>query len=100
MIRSCILVEPQKVASNSFCPLISFFLADAVDRLATKLMQATHRQMEDLFDAEYVSLHVRKSNVAAFHLYTECVLYRVVCSEGAGSCARYLLSADCAMIIC
>ncbi len=27
--------------------------------------------MEDIFEAEYVSLHVRKSNSAAFHLYTQ-----------------------------
>jgi len=43
--------------------------------LATKLMNATHSCMRDTFKADYVSLHVRKSNVAAFHLYTETLGY-------------------------
>lgn len=33
--------------------------------------------MEDVFDAEYVSLHVRKSNRAAFHLYSITLQYTV-----------------------
>ncbi len=32
--------------------------------------------MHEVFGAEYVSLHVRKSNRAAFHLYTETLGYR------------------------
>ncbi len=32
--------------------------------------------MQEVFGAEYVSLHVRKSNRAAFHLYTETLGYR------------------------
>jgi peptide alpha-N-acetyltransferase len=43
--------------------------------LATKLMNATHRCMQELYNAEYCSLHVRKSNTAAFHLYTETLGY-------------------------
>lgn len=31
--------------------------------------------MADVFDAEYVSLHVRKSNRAAFHLYNVTLQY-------------------------
>ncbi|GAQ80372.1 GCN5-related N-acetyltransferase [Klebsormidium nitens] len=45
--------------------------------LATKLMSAAQRAMEEVFEAEYVSLHVRKSNRAAFHLYTETLGYRI-----------------------
>jgi|TARA_B110000208_G_C11777296_1_gene432536 peptide alpha-N-acetyltransferase len=41
--------------------------------IATKLMKATNRAMKQCFDAEYVSLHVRESNHAAFHLY-KCTL--------------------------
>ena len=41
--------------------------------IATKLMKATNRAMSQCFDAEYVSLHVRESNHAAFHLY-KCTL--------------------------
>ena len=33
--------------------------------------------MEGVFDAEYVSLHVRKSNRAAFHLYSVTLQYVV-----------------------
>ncbi|OAE19456.1 hypothetical protein AXG93_1040s1200 [Marchantia polymorpha subsp. ruderalis] len=45
--------------------------------LATKLMNAAQRAMQEVFGAEYVSLHVRKSNRAAFHLYTETLGYRI-----------------------
>jgi hypothetical protein len=33
--------------------------------------------MADVFDSEYVSLHVRKSNRAAFHLYSVTLNYGV-----------------------
>lgn len=33
--------------------------------------------MQDVFGAEYVSLHVRKSNRAAFHLYSVTLNYQV-----------------------
>ena len=38
--------------------------------LAAKLMNAAQDAMQETFQAEYVSLHVRKSNRAAFTLYT------------------------------
>jgi len=43
--------------------------------LATKLMSAAQAAMEECFGAKYVSLHVRKSNMAAIHLYTETLKY-------------------------
>ncbi|KAL4565176.1 hypothetical protein LXL04_029261 [Taraxacum kok-saghyz] len=45
--------------------------------LATKLMAAAQNAMEQVFGAEYVSLHVRKSNRAAFNLYTETLGYKI-----------------------
>ncbi|XP_002971862.2 N-terminal acetyltransferase A complex catalytic subunit NAA10 [Selaginella moellendorffii] len=45
--------------------------------LATKLMSAAQRAMQEVFGADYVSLHVRKSNRAAFHLYTETLGYKI-----------------------
>lgn len=45
--------------------------------LATKLMTAAQGQMEEVFSAEYVSLHVRKSNRAAFGLYTKTLGYEI-----------------------
>ena len=45
--------------------------------LATKLMQSSHRRMQESFDAEYSALHVRKSNHAAFHLYSQTLNYDI-----------------------
>ena len=40
-------------------------------------MKRSQKEMSDVFDAEYVSLHVRKSNRAAFHLYSVTLRYIV-----------------------
>lgn len=45
--------------------------------LATKLMKATNRAMKESFGAKYVSLHVRESNQAAFHLYNVTLGYKI-----------------------
>lgn len=45
--------------------------------IATMLMRRSQREMADVFDARYVSLHVRKSNRAAFHLYNETLKYEI-----------------------
>ena len=45
--------------------------------IATTLMRNSQREMANVFKAEFVSLHVRKSNKAAFHLYTETLKYAV-----------------------
>jgi len=45
--------------------------------IATALMQRSQKEMADVFDSEYVSLHVRKSNRAAFHLYSVTLQYEV-----------------------
>lgn len=45
--------------------------------IATLLMTQTQQHMRQIFKAEYVSLHVRKSNQAAFHLYNETLKYEV-----------------------
>ena len=44
---------------------------------ATALMRRSQQEMQNVFDAEYVSLHVRKSNRAAFHLYSVTLNYTV-----------------------
>ncbi|CAG5117015.1 unnamed protein product, partial [Candidula unifasciata] len=43
--------------------------------LAQKLMDQASRAMVENFNAHYVSLHVRKSNRAALHLYTETLQF-------------------------
>lgn len=50
-------------------------------QLAQKLMEQSHKMMETVFDAEYVSLHVRETNYAAYHLYTKTLGYERHCVE-------------------
>ena len=45
--------------------------------IATALMRSAQREMADVFTSEYVSLHVRQSNKAAFHLYSVTLAYEV-----------------------
>lgn len=45
--------------------------------IATALMRRSQLEMADVFDAHYVSLHVRKSNRAAYHLYSVTLAYEV-----------------------
>jgi peptide alpha-N-acetyltransferase len=46
--------------------------------IATKLMRAAQAQMDQVFAAHYVTLHVRKSNIAAYHLYSQTLGYEIV----------------------
>lgn len=45
--------------------------------LATKLMSAAHKAMQEVFAAKYSSLHVRVTNKGGFHLYTQSLGYQV-----------------------
>ncbi len=45
--------------------------------IATMLMRRSQVEMEHVFGAKFVSLHVRKSNRAAFHLYNETLKYEI-----------------------
>lgn len=45
--------------------------------IATRLMQASHIAMQDVFGAKFVSLHVRVTNKGAHHLYTKSLGYKV-----------------------
>lgn len=45
--------------------------------LASRLMDATHAAMRQVFGARYASLHVRVSNRAAFHLYSRTFGYQI-----------------------
>lgn len=38
-------------------------------------LAAADKAMEEVFNAEYVSLHVRVTNQVAFHMYTNSLLY-------------------------
>jgi len=45
--------------------------------LATKLMLAAQQAMEECFDADFVSLHVRVGNRAAFTLYSSTLKFEI-----------------------
>uniref|UniRef100_A0A1B0A6V5 N-terminal amino-acid N(alpha)-acetyltransferase NatA n=1 Tax=Glossina pallidipes TaxID=7398 RepID=A0A1B0A6V5_GLOPL len=46
--------------------------------LAQKLMNQASQAMVECFDAQYVSLHVRKSNRAALNLYTNTLKFKII----------------------
>jgi N-alpha-acetyltransferase 10/11 len=45
--------------------------------LATRLMQAAEKAMVDVYDGERLTLHVRRTNTAALHLYQQTLGFRV-----------------------
>lgn len=45
--------------------------------IATNLMRQAHERMQESFDGEYCSLHVRYTNRAAFHLYSQTLGYQI-----------------------
>ena len=45
--------------------------------LATQLMTSAHSRMKEAFDANFSALHVRESNQAAFHLYSQTLAYEI-----------------------
>ncbi len=45
--------------------------------IATKLMKQAHERMQESFGSTYCSLHVRYTNMAAFHLYSETLGYKI-----------------------
>jgi len=40
-------------------------------------MRSSHERMTETFDAHHVALHVRRSNRAAFHLYSQTLAYTI-----------------------
>eukprot|EP00605_Chrysophyceae_sp_TOSAG23-4_P001903 GSChrysophyteH1.ASY1.ANO1.2101.1 assembled CDS len=45
--------------------------------IATKLMQQAHTRMQEAFGSTYCSLHVRYTNRAAYHLYSQTLGYTI-----------------------
>ena len=45
--------------------------------IATKLMKQAHTRMQEAFGCHYCSLHVRYTNMAAFHLYSQTLSYEI-----------------------
>ena len=75
--------QPQQQQRSSSSPRHGHITSLSVLRthrkrgIATALMRRSQREMEDVFDAEYVSLHARKSNRAAYHLYSVTLAYEL-----------------------
>lgn len=45
--------------------------------IATRLMRLAHERMQEAFGAVHCSLHVRYTNMAAFHLYSQTLGYQI-----------------------
>eukprot|EP01101_Sappina_pedata_P006258 TRINITY_DN3073_c0_g1_i1.p1 TRINITY_DN3073_c0_g1~~TRINITY_DN3073_c0_g1_i1.p1 ORF type:complete len:166 (-),score=74.56 TRINITY_DN3073_c0_g1_i1:120-548(-) len=45
--------------------------------IATKLMRQSEKAMVDVYNAKYMSLHVRRSNRAAFGLYSQTLGFEI-----------------------
>jgi hypothetical protein len=45
--------------------------------IATKLMKQAHARMQEAFGSVYCSLHVRYTNMAAYHLYSNTLGYEI-----------------------
>jgi len=45
--------------------------------LATALMNSSHTRMKEAFNANFSALHVRETNQAAFHLYSQTLAYEI-----------------------
>mmetsp|Transcript_26817 Transcript_26817/g.58480 ORF Transcript_26817/g.58480 Transcript_26817/m.58480 type:complete len:169 (+) Transcript_26817:145-651(+) len=74
-----VLAKMEEDASDCHGHITSVAVARTHRKLgiATRLMNATHKAMQDVFNADYVSLHVRVTNRVAFHLYTETLKYEI-----------------------
>ena len=68
--------ESKQIKSPVVLPLTCLDI-DYFSNTATALMRRSQQEMAEVFGAEHVSLHVRKSNRAAFHLYSVTLKYIV-----------------------
>ena len=69
--------DPHKQPKHGHITSLSVLRTHRKRGIATALMQRSQQEMRDVFHAEYVSLHVRKSNQAAYHLYSVTLQYEV-----------------------
>lgn len=69
--------EDEKQPKHGHITSLSVLRTHRKRGIATALMRRSQKEMADVFSAEYVSLHVRKSNRAAFHLYKETLQYEI-----------------------
>jgi N-alpha-acetyltransferase 10/11 len=69
--------HPQQQLKHGHITSLSVLRTYRKRGIATALMRRSQQEMADVFDAVYVSLHVRKSNRAAYHLYSVTLAYEV-----------------------
>ena len=82
-----VLAKMEEQAENDPTPPHGHITSLAVRRtyrkcgIATRMMRQAHSRMKDCFDSHYCSLHVRYSNRAAFHLYSQTLGYTIAAVE-------------------
>lgn len=88
--RPCIRMSGPDCLSP-FAPYLRYLALPLARGIATRLMRCSQLCMQESFEARYVSLHVRESNRAAFHLYKTTLGYQVgptTVATAAGGCYR------------
>lgn len=70
-------MEDESKETHGHITSLAVFRSHRLLGLATRLMKQALRDMEGVFDGEYVSLHVRRSNTAAIHLYHDTLGFDV-----------------------
>jgi hypothetical protein len=76
MCRAC-LREEESAEVHGHITSLAVLRSHRKMGIAAKLMTAAQEAMAETFNAEYVSLHVRKSNRAAFSLYTQTLGFEI-----------------------
>jgi len=69
--------DDSEEAKNGHITSLSVLRTHRKCGLATALMNSSHKRMMETFGAEFSALHVRKSNHAAFHLYSQTLEYEI-----------------------
>ena len=67
----------ENIPSHGHITSLAVFRTHRKCGIATKLMKNAHARMVESFDASFCSLHVRYSNRAAFHLYSQTLKYEI-----------------------
>lgn len=69
--------EEDGVPAHGHITSLAVFRTHRKCGIATKLMQNAHNRMKESFDAAFCSLHVRYTNRAAYHLYSQTLKYEI-----------------------
>ncbi len=70
-------MEEESEIPHGHITSLAVFRTHRKNGIATKVMKQAHQRMQECFDANYCSLHVRYTNRAAFHLYSQTLNYEI-----------------------